>query len=93
MLHTHAHPYTHTQFNMNKYTGRPSGPLRQAYGHVGATYGYDSLLIYFPAIQLAMAVATNIETDTQGAPAEVCVRVCVRGHVCVRVCVCKGVHV
>jgi len=42
----------------------------QAYGHLGATYGYDSLLAYFPAIDVSISIGTSIETDDQMAPAD-----------------------
>lgn len=42
----------------------------QAYGHLGATYGYDSLLAYFPAIDVAISIGTSIETDDQSAPSD-----------------------
>ena len=40
------------------------------YGHLGATYGYDSIVAYFPAIDLSLSIASNIETDTQVQPAD-----------------------
>ena len=45
------------------------GPYFAAYGHLGATYGYQSVLAYFPGIDASLAVATNIETDNQAQPA------------------------
>lgn len=48
-----------------------AGPYAVVYGHLGATYGYDSLLAYYPAIDVSIAVATNIETDEQTAPSEI----------------------
>lgn len=46
------------------------GPYFKAYGHAGATYGYDSLLAYYPGIDVAFAIGTNIETDFQLQPSE-----------------------
>ena len=46
------------------------GPYYHAYGHLGATYGYDSLLAYFPGADVSLAVASDIETDTQVQPAD-----------------------
>ena len=46
------------------------GPYYHSYGHLGATYGYDSLLAYFPGADVALAVASDIETDTQVQPAD-----------------------
>ena len=37
----------------------------------GATYGFQSQLVYFPQLQAVLAVATNIETDTQTQPKDV----------------------
>merc|ERR1712032_494840 len=44
------------------------GPHYNAYGHLGATYGYQSVVIYFPAIDASLAIASNIETDHQSQP-------------------------
>lgn len=41
-----------------------------AYGHLGATYGYDSIMGYVPEFDIAIAVATNIETRTQTQPSD-----------------------
>ena len=41
-----------------------------AVGHVGDTYGYQSQTTYFAAGDFAIAVATNIETDSQAQPAD-----------------------
>ena len=41
-----------------------------AYGHVGDTYGYQSQATYFPQLDAALAVATNVETDSQAQPAD-----------------------
>ena len=45
-----------------------SGVYKEAYGHLGATYGYQSQLVYFPALKFAMAVASNIESNSQTQP-------------------------
>jgi len=42
-----------------------------AYGHLGATYGFQSLIIYVPSVQLSVAIATNIERDRQDQPRDV----------------------
>lgn len=55
-------------FNLRTNTGR-LGRLGKAHGHLGATYGYQSVTAYFPGLQIAMTVATNIETDYQEQPA------------------------
>ena len=42
-----------------------------AHGHLGDTYGFTSIVSYFPARRVAMAVATNVEGSEQTAPREV----------------------
>ena len=37
---------------------------------MGATYGYQSLIAYFPKLEAAIAVGTSLETDTQQHPAD-----------------------
>jgi D-alanyl-D-alanine carboxypeptidase len=46
------------------------GPLSVAYGHLGATYGYDSIFGYNPTLDAGIAIATNIETPQQTQPAD-----------------------
>lgn len=46
------------------------GDFATAYGHLGATYGYDSIFGYNPKLDLGIAVATNIETQSQTQPAD-----------------------
>jgi hypothetical protein len=41
-----------------------------SYGHVGATYGWDSIMSYHPELNLSIAVASNIERQLQEHPAE-----------------------
>ena len=52
-------------FNLTRLT-----PHDVAYGHLGATYGYQSVLVYVPSLELSIAVATNIERDSQDQPAD-----------------------
>jgi CubicO group peptidase (beta-lactamase class C family) len=54
-------------FNLVRDTGQTS-KYGEAYGHLGATYGFQSQLVYFPALKFTLAVATNIETNTQTQP-------------------------
>jgi len=56
-------------FNLSDHTGQ-KGRYGTAYGHLGATYGYQSTMIYFPGLEFAMAVATNLELDDQSQPAD-----------------------
>ena len=37
---------------------------------MGATYGYQSLIAYFPKLGATIAVGTSLETDTQQHPAD-----------------------
>jgi len=46
------------------------GKLRTAYGHLGATYGYDSIYAYSPELDVSIAIATNIESTTQTQPSD-----------------------
>merc|ERR1712048_938555 len=46
------------------------GKLQIAYGHLGATYGYDSVYAYNPKLDLSIAIATNIETQSQAQPSD-----------------------
>jgi len=56
-------------FNLTRRTGL-HGPDGVAMGHLGATYGYQSIVAYNPAMGFSLSVATNIETDGQSQPAD-----------------------
>lgn len=56
-------------FNVGFQTGQ-KGALGIGYGHLGATYGYQSVAGYFPELKIALTIGTNIETDTQVQPAD-----------------------
>ena len=43
----------------------------RAWGHPGATYGYDSATLYAPELDLAIAVATGVERPLQDQPYDV----------------------
>lgn len=61
--------YGFATFNLSHRTGVPL-PTGAAYGHLGATYGYQSIGAYFPGGgEFSLAVATNIETNYQPQPA------------------------
>lgn len=47
-----------------------AGPFFKVYGHLGATYGFDSILAYYPGIDVALAIGTDIETNNQMQPSE-----------------------
>eukprot|EP00754_Rhynchopus_humris_P040234 Rhum_TRINITY_DN23289_c0_g1::Rhum_TRINITY_DN23289_c0_g1_i1::g.177627::m.177627/K01286/E3.4.16.4; D-alanyl-D-alanine carboxypeptidase len=40
----------------------------RSYGHLGATYGYQSVVSYHPELEFSLAVASDIETDFQTQP-------------------------
>ena len=44
-------------FNLTRYT-----PDDVAYGHLGSTYGYQSVVVYIPSLTLSIAVGTNLES-------------------------------
>ncbi len=56
-------------FNLSRATGK-EGPDGRCYGHLGATYGYDSILAYHPTIETAIAVGTSLETTHQTQPSD-----------------------
>lgn len=56
-------------FNLGWLTGQHQS-LGIGYGHLGATYGYQSLAGYFPDLKIAMSIASNIETFNQAQPSE-----------------------
>jgi CubicO group peptidase (beta-lactamase class C family) len=56
-------------FNLTRRTGQ-HGADGVAMGHLGATYGYQSVVAYNPAMDFSIAVATNIERDEQDQPAD-----------------------
>jgi CubicO group peptidase (beta-lactamase class C family) len=56
-------------FNVGFQTGQ-KGKYGEGYGHLGATYGYQSVSGYFPALDISLAIATNIETDDQVQPSD-----------------------
>ena len=58
---------TTPMYDSGRDTGQ-TGKYGQAYGHLGATYGFQSQLVYFPALEFALAVATNIESNSQTQP-------------------------
>lgn len=64
-----ARDYGLATFNLARDTGQ-SGEYGIAYGHLGATYGFQSQLVYFPALKFALTIATNIETNHQTQPKE-----------------------
>ena len=63
--------YGFATFNLPRGWGpAASTPYNRAYGHIGATYGYQSILAYFPGADVSVSVASNIETDEQVQPTD-----------------------
>mmetsp|Transcript_4929 Transcript_4929/g.8300 ORF Transcript_4929/g.8300 Transcript_4929/m.8300 type:complete len:433 (+) Transcript_4929:204-1502(+) len=48
-----------------------NGTQGQAWGHLGDTYGFTSVVAYFPWANVSIAVATNVESYQQSAPSAV----------------------
>ena len=58
-------------FNLTRPWGAAEGAAENvAYGHLGATYGYQSILAYFPDPDVSISIASDIETDDQIQPAD-----------------------
>jgi len=55
--------------------GRRGSDASVAYGHLGATYGYDSIFAYNPALDIGIAIASNIESMSQTQPSDAFCRV------------------
>ena len=48
----------------DSFTGLEStSSLAQAWGHWGASYGYNAMVAYYPELDLVLAVASNVETE------------------------------
>lgn len=56
-------------FNLDRQTAQ-NNKYGRAWGHLGVTYGYQSILAFLPAFNITMAIATNLETDTQEQPGD-----------------------
>ena len=70
------HRYGLATFNLTRHWGATGASadgvdFNTAYGHLGATYGYQSIVLYFPGADVALSVATNLETDHQIQPTDV----------------------
>jgi CubicO group peptidase (beta-lactamase class C family) len=59
--------YGFATFNLQWYTGQ-KGAAGWVYGHLGATYGYQSVLAYSPALNLTVVIATSLESQNQQQP-------------------------
>lgn len=63
--------YGFATFNLSSHDGwgpSSASPYARAYGHLGATYGYQSIVAYFPGADVSISVGTDIETDGQTQP-------------------------
>ena len=66
--------YGFATFLLSSYSGQPTdAPAGQPdygtlWGHLGATYGYNSMVQYNAALNVSIAVATNVESDYQAQP-------------------------
>uniref|UniRef100_A0A7S4W1H0 Beta-lactamase-related domain-containing protein n=1 Tax=Alexandrium monilatum TaxID=311494 RepID=A0A7S4W1H0_9DINO len=69
MIPKRTHLYGLGAFNIGFQTGHMDA-LGVGYGHLGATYGYQSVAGYFPELNIALSVASNIETDNQVQPSD-----------------------
>ena len=54
-------------FNLSSRTGGLAKEMGYgtAYGHLGATYGYQSIVSYHPELEFSLAIASDIERDSQ----------------------------
>jgi len=60
--------YGFATFNMTGWFNSKNEKPVITYGHLGATYGYQSIVTYFPSIQTVITIASNLETDYQVHP-------------------------
>lgn len=62
--------YGAAAFNLTKTTGLPL-PEGEAWGHLGSTYGYQSIVVHFEATNATIVVASNLEIREQSQPSDV----------------------
>lgn len=48
-----------------------TGAYGEAYGHLGDTFGFNSIMVYFPKLDIGMTVMASFESDSQVAPRDV----------------------
>ena len=69
-------PCRFATFLLSDFTGRPTDvPPPEVdegtcWGHLGATYGWNSVAFFTPGNNLTISVATNTETDEQAGPSD-----------------------
>ncbi len=61
--------YGFATFNLTDQIGQ-KGDMGTAYGHIGATYGFDTMLSYHPALDITIAIGSNMENDDQTHPSD-----------------------
>jgi CubicO group peptidase (beta-lactamase class C family) len=62
--------YGFATFDLSFENGYSKTKYGKSYGHIGATYGYDSMLAYYPALDVTIAIGTNMENDDQTHPSD-----------------------
>lgn len=68
--------YGFATFLLNAFTGLPTDAPPPAvdygtcYGHLGATYGWNSVAFFTPGTNISISVATNTETNEQAGPSD-----------------------
>merc|ERR1712146_806147 len=71
LMHNTGHGYGVATFNLNSRTGQPNTTKYGiAYGHLGATYGYQSIMAHMPGLEITLVISTNMETQEQVQPAD-----------------------
>eukprot|EP00040_Diaphanoeca_grandis_P003591 m.25333 g.25333 ORF g.25333 m.25333 type:complete len:486 (-) comp14960_c0_seq1:458-1915(-) len=65
--------YGFSTFLLSEFTGQPTdGPhdYGTCWGHLGATYGWNSVVQYMPTLNISISVATNVESNFQAQPSD-----------------------
>merc|ERR1712008_133975 len=57
-------------FNLSKAASDLPWPDGEAWGHLGSTYGYQSITAFFPATNVTVVVASNLEIRQQDQPSD-----------------------
>jgi len=63
-------------FLLSEFTGQPTDVKPPAvdegtcWGHLGATYGWNSVAFFTPGNNISLSVGTNTETDEQAGPSD-----------------------
>lgn len=71
LMHKPSLFYGVATFNLDTITGQASASKYGiAYGHHGATYGYQSISLFLPGFNWSLVVATNVETQQQMQPSD-----------------------